>query len=311
VSYKSIDELLIGLSTTLLRDGQPRATRGLKSYELPGPVIIELENPTARLITLPERHWPTHMGYAESLWIASGRNDLDFMSPYLQKLNDFSDDGIFIRGGYGPRLRAYNNSKEEYRSSEFVGLNDSDETVDQLSYIVDCLTHESTSRRAIIEFGDPNKDNYSNKKLINNNKLDMYVHMRSNDFIWGMTGVNIFNYTFMQEYLSQILDVPLGSYYHITNNLHYYDNYKNKLECIAKSNCSYDCFTYSRDITTYSDFISKLKKLSEWESKIRKLEISTIIDLESDFMNDWQKVIFDKLTGNKSKFVNPLLNREI
>ncbi|WP_423807871.1 thymidylate synthase [Photobacterium damselae] len=323
-SFKSINELLVNMSRILLNEGQPRVTRGNKCYELPEPIMIKLENPTARLITLPEREWPVHMGYAESLWIASGRNDVEFMSIYLPRMKEFSDDGRYVRGGYGPRIRAYNNSTEDYKINNNNSYNSFSKKIDQLEYVVDCLRDESTSRRAVIELGDPIKDNYfgdSLKKtkdypctrslqfIINNNQLDMYVHMRSNDFVWGMTGVNIFNFTFIQEYISQMLGVKLGSYYHIANNLHFYEAHKDKLKRISKSCYENDSFIYKREITNYGDFKLRLNMLSDWEENIRNYKDSGLIDLGSDFMNDWQKIIYQYLTGKRVSYVNPILNR--
>lgn len=37
--------------------------------------------------------------------------------------------------------------------------------------------------------------------------------MRSNDIIWGASAVNIFNYTFMQEYMATILGLGVGNYF--------------------------------------------------------------------------------------------------
>ncbi|WP_052707951.1 thymidylate synthase [Vibrio neptunius] len=312
------------LSKVLLSEAVARNTRGNRCYELPEPIIIKLENPTARIVTLEERHWPLQMGYAESLWLASGRNDLDFMSAYLKNLSNFSDDGVYIRGGYGPRIRAYNNSNEDYAVPSVERGENDGSTVDQLGYVIDCLSHESTSRRAIIEIGDPNKDLFSRgamKKtldfpctrslqfIINSEgKLDMYVHMRSNDFIWGMTGVNIFNFTFMQEYVSQILGVHLGSYYHVANNLHYYEHHKTMMDSLSCASFDYDYFEYNRDVFSFEEFNNKVRLLSNWETNIRLNKNHDLIDLKSDFMNDWQKVLYRHLTGNDCEFKNPILN---
>ncbi|SIO93965.1 thymidylate synthase [Vibrio spartinae] len=321
-TYNGIDELLVKVSGILLTEAVPRRTRGMDCYELPEPIMIKINNPTSRLIKLKERRWPYHIGYAESLWIANGRNDLDFMTCYLPKLNDFSDDGYFIRGGYGPRIRKFNNEISDYSSNEIFEPELS--SVDQLSYIIRCLSNEKSSRRAVIDLGDPNKDNFIGNNLkktkdypctrtlqfiINSkNELDLYVHMRSNDFIWGMTGVNIFNFTFIQEYLSQIINVNIGSYYHMVNNLHYYGDYRERIVEMSKSKFDCDIYKYKRDICSFSEFNSKLKKLSIWERELRQNLNTKLIDLESDFMNDWQKVLYQYITKSSVEFVNPTIN---
>ena len=57
--------------------------------------------------------------------------------------------------------------------------------------------------------------------------------MRSNDFIYGASGVNIFNYTFMQEYFASILGLKVGYYIHIANNMHYYDLHRSLVSSLA------------------------------------------------------------------------------
>lgn len=39
------------------------------------------------------------------------------------------------------------------------------------------------------------------------------MKMRSNDIIGGASAVNIFNYTFMQEYMATILGLGVGNYF--------------------------------------------------------------------------------------------------
>ena len=48
--------------------------------------------------------------------------------------------------------------------------------------------------------------------------------MRSNDMLWGASAVNIFNFTFMQEYFAAMLNMEIGSYFHIANNFHFYED---------------------------------------------------------------------------------------
>jgi thymidylate synthase len=64
------------MSKDLLYYGVERQTRGRKCFELPYPVIIKINNPLSRSVTIPERGWNYVLPYIESLWLASGRNDV-------------------------------------------------------------------------------------------------------------------------------------------------------------------------------------------------------------------------------------------
>src|SRR5699024_613430 len=105
---------------------------------------------------------------------------------------------------------------------------------------------------AIINIGDPPKDCFNKEgglketkdfpctrllhfqKQPNANKLNLTVYMRSNDFMWGASAVNIFNFTFILEYFAQILNLEIGDYYHIANNFHYYKEHEKDLLTISQ-----------------------------------------------------------------------------
>ena len=87
--YKGINSFLVGASNLLCKYGVKRETRGNICYELPEPFYFKITEPTARIVTIPCRKWSKTLPYAESLWIASGRNDLDYISYYLERMHDF------------------------------------------------------------------------------------------------------------------------------------------------------------------------------------------------------------------------------
>lgn len=280
--YNGINSVLIGLAKLLLESGVQRNTRGEKCIELPAPICIKITNPQSRIITIPERKWNVFLPYAESLWIASGRNDLAFIKYYLPKMARFSDDNEYIRGGYGPRIRFYNNDENDYKKSSFLKSKNIKE-IDQFQYIENSFKRDPFTRQGVIEIGDPIKDCFDLDGSLKNtkdlpctrslnfircshtNKLDLTVYMRSNDFIWGMTGVNMFNYMFMQEYFSAILGLEVGCYYHIVNNFHYYpDKHQKLVESLASlDNVSDESYNYTKTFTSLYKFDMLLGKLGK------------------------------------------------
>lgn len=329
--YKGINSFLVGVSKKLLEEGIPRDTRGVKSWEFPFPTMIKITNPLARFVTLPTRKWNLFLPYAESLWLASGCNDLDMIGCYLPRMKDFSDDDFFLRGGYGPRLRKYNGNEKDYKISfkENSSEKYSFKEIDQVKYIIEKLKSDKYSRQAIITISDPSKDFFLENTLkktkdfpctsllqfqVNSEskKLDLTVYLRSNDLIWGATAVNIFNYTYIQEYVAQILGLEIGDYYHITNNLHYYEHHKHLLEDLAnieEDSIADEFFVYNKTFSSLEEFDLNIKKLSEWEYYFRKGLTRQVIDLNSDYFNDWAKVLALKLKGENMEFSNPILNK--
>jgi len=328
--YGGVNSFLVGASRLLLEKGIRRETRGKVCYELPEPFMFKITNPKARLVTIPERKWNVALAYAESLWLACGRNDLGLISRYLYRMKDFSDNGKTLRAGYGPRLRKFNGIAEDYSisySSENVDRF-SNNTVDQIDFVVKCFQKDIDTRQAIITIGDPVKDSFDiNNELKqtkdfpctrslqfikqpNANKLNLTVYMRSNDILWGASAVNIFNFTFMHEYIATILGLEVGDYYHIANDLHYYID---KKECIEKVAAVRDLkdesFDYKTNYKSLIDFDKQIKELEYAESKISFSEID--IDFNDDFFNDWYKVLYHRITKNKVEFINPILNKII
>jgi len=307
--YNGINSFLVNTAKLLLAEGKKRIVRNEECYELTEPYMFKIKNPLAREITINERNWNKSLAYAESLWIATGRNDLEYIKHYLERMKEFSDDGIFLRGGYGPRLRHYNGDKDDYKFSGYTLK----EGVDMFRYVVDCFQEDSNTRRAIITLGDNNKDCFDeNGKLKNtkdipctrelhfikqseNDKLDLVVHMRSNDFIWGASAVNVFNYTYMQEYMSAILGLDIGNYYHIVDNFHYYSWHKDLVETLASIN-KYEekplCLKKTFD--SLGSFDSLLKKLSIEENKMRtEKNFYREIHFEDPFFDNWYNVLLD------------------
>ena len=85
--------------------------------------------------------------------------------------------------------------------------------------------------------------------------------MRSNDMIWGASAVNIFNYTFMQEYMAAILGLKVGDYYHFADNFHYYDRHKKMVEQLSKVKEVVDePYIYDKTFRNLEDFMQEGKK---------------------------------------------------
>lgn len=332
-TYQGINSCLVDLCQQLKANGVKRATRGFNCIELPEPVLLKIENPTARWITLPERKWNPTLPYVESLWIASGSNDLAFIQHYLTSMGEFSDDGLSIRAAYGPRLRFYNGKFTDQWHSVHSTTSPAT-TTDQFAYLEQLLTTEPTSRRGLLTIGNPLKDqlipNTSNLKktkdypctsslhfYLNNEKaLDLVVHMRSNDLIWGLSAVNVFNFTFIQEYFAAILKVPLGHYYHCVNNLHYYEHHQNKVDALANydpSEVENRSYEYKKTFLSLEEFDGCIQCLLKEENEYRACGSSSAsnripdFNQEDSFFRDWAKVLYAKNAKQSLSYDNPIL----
>ncbi|MCB0748177.1 MAG: thymidylate synthase, partial [Ignavibacteriae bacterium] len=136
------------------------------------------------------------------------------------------------------------------------------------------------------------------------------VYMRSNDFLWGASAVNIFNNTFIQEYFAHILKMQIGNYYHFSNNFHYYEEQRSTIEKLANiTKIQDEGFLYNKSFKTLKEFDTKIIELNELENKIRKGGNIDNVNFQDDFFNDWIKVLYAYNSKRKIKFINPILNK--
>lgn len=192
-----------------------------REIEVRGSVVLEaLEpfttvyaNPRNRVLMIPERDANPFFHLFESLWILAGRKDVAWLSQFNSNIANYSDDGEWFHAAYGRRLR------HTY-------------CVDQIEEVIVLLRRDPNTRRAVLVIWDPIQDlNADSKDIpcndiitlkIRDGKLNMTVFNRSNDVIWGAYGANAVQFSMIQEYIAGMLNVEVGVYRQISDNMHIY-----------------------------------------------------------------------------------------
>lgn len=203
-TYYTAQEMYHDVLQQILENGLETSPRGQQTKELLG-YGFHLEDAHNNLIAYPDRALNYYFSVAEWLWIMLGQNDVATISRFNSKIADFSDDGVTFSGAYGPLF------------------------TEQLSYVLDKLRSDADSRQAVITLWRP-RPGYSSdipctvvfQYLLREDKLHAVTYMRSNDAWLGLP-YDQFNFTRMQAYVAAALDVPAGSYTHLTGSLHLYD----------------------------------------------------------------------------------------
>ena len=149
---------------------------------------------------------------------------------------------------------------------------------------------------------------------VRDGKLDLTVYMRSNDVIFGFSAVNVFNFTLIQEYIANILKIPVGKYYHVVNNFHYYEDFEKKVDEIINSEYinfenKLAPFYYSQDLSSLEEFDELILSLFEYEKGLRSGVIRYEAKFGNDLFDDWGKIFYRYHTNNNPEFINPYLNR--
>ena len=210
VTAGSASELFARACRAVLASGKPAAPRGMPTVEVLGASLI-LTDPRRRLVDVPPvRLINPAFAAAETAWILSG-SDSPWIYDYNERLAEYADDGRLM-GAYGPRLRRWRG------------------TTDQLARVLDTLSGDPGSRRAVIQLYDPETDARGHKDVpctlgyrffLRDGSLHMHTTMRSQD-LWLGFCYDIFAATVLHELLAGWLGAQLGRYVLSVDSLHLY-----------------------------------------------------------------------------------------
>lgn len=208
----------------VLEEGQAVAVRDQETRELRNRVTT-LRAPRERCLFLPGRRNSVFAQVAETMWVIGGRDDVPWLARYLDKAPEFSDDGgATWRGAYGPRLRAWPGG------------------VDQLAEWRRLLLEDRQTRRAVGVIFDPSRDFVESRDipcnnwiswLIRDDKLHMNVAIRSNDAMWGFSGVNAFEWSVLQEMMATWVGAEVGEATFFATSYHLYDRHFERARTVS------------------------------------------------------------------------------
>lgn len=289
--FKNADEALLGLVDAVLMNGKIAETRGGRVSELRH-VAFTIENPLQREILHPLRKANYAAQIVETMWVLAGRNDIAGIQPYLKRAPEFSDDGTTWRSGYDPRLRSFGRAQ-----------------VDQLRYVVKAIAKDPGTRQAVISLWDPEHDgsgfpskdtacnNWLNFSVRDEQFLDLDIAIRSNDLIWGWSGINQFEWSVLQEIVAGLLGLQVGQAHYYVANLHVYERHWQKANEIwttrgtgteLSETVRLDAATFGQDLYRLNDMIDL------WfvqEENIRRGLPSEIEDFPEPMMREWLRVL--------------------
>ena len=220
-SADNIDDLMRAVFTRLLSQSRDNnrveATKG-NSTEVFG-ALLRLTNPRGRLGRSVARS-RAFSAIGELTWYLSGSDELAHIEHYIPAYREFSDDKNTLAGAYGPRI---------FDPARAQGDGTFD---DEWNRVIALLKDRAGSRNAVIQI-------YANKDgraagldipctcmlqfAIRRERLEMHVHMRSNDAFLGLPH-DIFAFTMLQEIAARELGIEIGKYYHSVASLHLYDD---------------------------------------------------------------------------------------
>jgi len=177
-------------------------------------VGFTLLEPRARMITSDIRNWKEDYAEAEWKWYLSENRNISKLGDIYGKVPEIwkrmADGNGDVNSNYGWQWSRN----------------------DQIDYVVDLLKNEPDTRQAAITILDTKEHDaftfdtpctYAIQFTVVNNKLHMCVTMRSNDLWYGFCN-DQYQFSKLQEMISDELNIDMGTYYHFAHNLHIYND---------------------------------------------------------------------------------------
>ena len=179
---------------------------------------MQMRKPLDRFLFIPGRGNDPFASIAETIWVLAGRDDIGWLSSYLPRAHEFSDDGATWRAAYGPRLRNWHGD-------------------DPLANVVRLLRDEPSTRRAVLSLFDSSVD-YADtldvpctttiQFMIRDNRANATVTMRSNDVWWGLSGINAFEWSVLLEAVALWTGTQVGTLTFFAGSFHLYEQHREK-----------------------------------------------------------------------------------
>lgn len=263
---ETINDVIMKILEKVLNEGVIISTRNGNAVTIYDVSMI-LHNPRSRHLSLVGRKNNIFSTFAEAMWVLAGDNRINpYLTFFLPRAPKYSDDGIIWRAAYGERLYAHG----------------------QLENVVQQFKKEGIfTRRAVISLYMPDRD--TNDSLINvynlknsvdipcNNlihffitpdkKLNIKIIQRSGDLIFGVSNINIFEFSLLQEIVLFILQrevdsqIKLGYLHQSITNLHIYEDRIDQANDILKRKEKQITGLINDDEISFPTSLSSIKSL--------------------------------------------------
>jgi len=173
-----------------------------------------MTDPKDRKIINKERKWSEEYAEAEWQWYLTGNPKVSALGDIYGKIpaiwSRMANEQGQVNSNYGYQW----------------------ERNDQLERVVKLLRNFPDTRQACVSIYDGKEMSdyaydtpctYAVQFTIVNNRLDMCVTMRSNDLWYGFCN-DQYQFSKLQEMVSERLEIETGVYYHFAHNMHLYNN---------------------------------------------------------------------------------------
>jgi len=309
----------------LVDKGRDVEVRGLKTKELLS-THISIDNPVPVCYFIPFRKDNIFARIAETLWVLQGRNDIGWLSYYLPRAKEFSDNGVTWRGAYGKRLRYWTVNPD----GPFFGENSQFE-YDQIKIVVGKLNEDPTTRQAVMTIWKPDEDNIPSKDIPCNNWLHfikrefggvdylfLNVAQRSADIFWGWSNINAFEWSILLQMVAYWTNSVVGKIDWIVTSLHMYEHHYEMAKKILKNYAwQHSSWKPSLFATSFDKLDMQLETIMNWERICKNDPANQLPSQRPMYYGDglfaafsWMLAIYIKfMQGSSNEFLIDMISK--
>lgn len=226
--YENLNQAFVEELCRLKSHGNFVNSRGSRQIERTF-VNMMIKDPTQLDIEVPIRKFNKDYAIGEWLWYLSGNQKSSNIGKIASIWTDISDSHGEVESNYGSYIFNYIPNLE----------------LTQWNWVIEELISDRDSRRATIAINQPyhkfrNKKDYPCTQylqfFIRNNQLDLGVHMRSNDAVFGFCN-DVFTFCLFQQLMvnelnSRGANLKIGNYHHSAGSFHLYERHFKMMDTI-------------------------------------------------------------------------------
>ena len=279
-SFANSNQAYPFLLIKIVKKGIKVTPRGLSTLEYPDHVTTEILSPRQRVLTTIGRGGNIFWQVAEVLGILSGHKPRAYIEYYNSRLASYSDtpNDNSYHGWYGERIFSWGSYKGK-------PIHKNTKSINQLELVYQRLRKDPDSRRTNISIWNPELDlapghndypcNSLMMFLLREGKLNLTQVIRSNDLHLGLFGINVFEFSLIQEILAGWLGADLGKTDFVSNSLHIYtDSQTQKMtDSILSHRKRFDIYKYVKPLDARlpkAKFEKVLKIIMDDEESMRR-----------------------------------------
>ena len=226
---ETINDVIMKLLEKVLNEGVRISTRNGDAITIYDVSMI-LRNPRSRHLSLAGRKNNIFSTFAEAIWVFAGDNRIKpYLNFFLPRAPKYSDDGVIWRAAYGERLYAHGQLENVVQQFKKEGIFTRRAVISL--YMPDRDTNESLIKVYNIEHSvDIPCNNLIHFFITPDKNLNIKIVQRSGDLIFGVSNINLFEFSLLQEIVLSILqrevdsEIKLGYLHQSVTNLHIYDD---------------------------------------------------------------------------------------